>query len=103
MSGKGQALTDLARAELAPALEHLRKGHYVPPFMAVMIPANEAEFVSMPEPMVDIIAGNGDFVVPQRGSQPVWPEMVDKGGRTLRLIVAHPDADEELRVLAREG
>lgn len=68
--------------------------------MAEMISANEAEFVPMPEPMADIIAGNEDFEAPQRGSQPVWLEMMDEGGHTLRLIVARPDADGELWVLA---
>lgn len=100
MTGKGKPATELARDELAPALERLRKGHDVLPFMGDLIPAAEAEFVPMPEGMVDIIAGSCDFRVPEDGSEPVWLELVDESGRMFQLIVARPAADGELWVLA---
>jgi hypothetical protein len=101
MSGKEKAAIDLAREELAPILERLRKGHDVLPFMEAMIPAQETEFVPMPDGMVDIIAACGDFELPKRGGEPVWLELADEDGRTLQLIVARPAADGELWVLAK--
>lgn len=100
MSGKEKAAIDRGREELAPALELLRTGHDVLPFMEVLIPSYQADFVPMPDGMVDIIAACGDFAVPERGSEPVWLEMADENGRTLRLIVARPQEDGELWVLA---
>jgi hypothetical protein len=101
MCGKEKAATGLAREELAPILEQLRKGQDVLPFREVMIPAEETEFVPKPDGMVDIIAACGDFAVPERGSEPVWLELADEDGRTLRLIVARPAADGELWVTAK--
>jgi len=100
MNGKAKAAHDLAREELAPALKRLRSRHDVLPFMTGMIPASKAAFVPMPDPMVDVIAGNSDFRVPVRGGEPVWLEMIDEDGRVFQLIVARPAADGELWVIA---
>ena len=65
-----------------------------------MIPADQGVFVPMPDEMVDIIAASCDFEVPERGSDPVWLEINDDNGRTLRLIIVRPKERGELWVLA---
>jgi hypothetical protein len=100
MTGSGKTSEEVAREELAPALERLRNGHDVLPFMTELIGSSEAEFVPMPESMADVFAGNGDFRAPGRGSDPIWLEIVDEAGQLFQLIVARPDADGELWVVA---
>ncbi len=92
--------TDLAREELTPLLAELRNGHDVLPFMDDLIASSSAEFVPMPEAMMDVFCGNGDFEAPRRGSGITWLEMIDPAGQMFQLVVARPKADGELWMVA---
>ena len=92
-----------AEQELTPVLEQLRRTHDVLPFMDRQISAREAAFRSLPDEMVDLIAGSADFRLPERGGAPVWLQLAADGDRAMELVVARPAADGELWVIAPAG
>ncbi len=89
-----------AEEELAPVLAELRARHDVLPFLEDQIPAGEAAFRRMPDEMVDLVASSPDFRAPPRGGAPVWLQLEAEGDRHAVLIVARPEADGELWVIA---
>lgn len=89
-----------AEEELAPVLAELRSRHDVLPFMDRQIAAADAVFRPLPDEMVDVIAGSPDFRPPAPGSPPVWLQLEGEGGGHAVLIVARPQADGELWVVA---
>lgn len=89
-----------AEEELAPILAELRRTHDVLPFLEQQISADAAVFRRLPDEMVDVLATSPDFQPPARGSEPVWLQL-DAGGRNHAVvIVARPEADGELWVIA---
>ncbi|WP_100867956.1 hypothetical protein [Novosphingobium kunmingense] len=86
--------------ELAPMLAGLRRHHDVLPFLAQMIPASAAEFRRLPDEMVDLLLTSPDFRPIERGGPPVWLQLEAEGDHHAVVIVARPDADGELWVIA---
>ena len=89
-----------AEEELAPALEDLRRANDVLPFLEQQIPCAEAVFRRIPDEMVDVLATSPDFRPPERGAAPVWLQLEGEGGSNAVVIVARPEADGELWVIA---
>lgn len=89
-----------AEEELAPALAELRRAHDVLPFLMEMIPASAAEFRRLPDDMVDLLVTSPDFRPIARGGPPVWLQLEAEGDHHATVIVARPDADGELWVIA---
>jgi|GEM_PF-2020038 len=89
-----------AEEELAPVLAELRRTHDVLPFLEQQIPSAEAVFRRMPDEMVDVLATSPDFRPPERGGAPVWLQLEGEGGSSAIVIVARPEADSELWVVA---
>lgn len=89
-----------AEEELAPALAELTQTHDVLPFLEQQIPAPEAVFRRMPDEMVDVLLSSPDFRPPERGGAPVWLQLEAEGGGHAVVIVARPEADGELWVVA---
>lgn len=92
-----------AEEALAPILARLRSTHDVLPFLERHIPAGGAEFRSMPEEMVELIASSEDFLPPPRCGGPVWIQFESEGTRRVELIIARPSFDGELWVIAPQG
>lgn len=89
-----------AEQELATALAELHRTHDLLPFLEQQIPAAEAVFRRMPDEMVDVLATSPDFRPPERGAGPVWLQLESEGGGHAVVIVARPEADGELWVVA---
>lgn len=89
-----------AEEELAPALAELKRTHDVLPFLMEQIPAANAAFRRMPDEMVDLLATSPDFLPPARGGAPVWLQLEAEGSAGAVVIVARPEADGELWVIA---
>lgn len=89
-----------AEEELAPMLAELRRHHDVLPFLTQMIPAAGAEFRRLPDEMVDLLLTSPDFRPVTCGGPPVWLQLEAEDDHHAVVIVARPDADGELWVIA---
>lgn len=89
-----------AEDELASALADLQRTHDVLPFLGQQIPSSAAAWRRMPDEMVDVLATSPDFRPPKQGDPPVWLQLEAEGGGNAVVIVARPEADGELWLIA---
>ena len=85
--------------ELEPLMAQLRRTHDMLPFLERQLSAGEARFRPLPDEMADLLAASPDFRPPERGSGPVWFQLVAEDNHAAELVLART-SDGELWVIA---
>lgn len=93
-----EALEPVVIAELTAVLSKLIARHDVLPFLTGMHVASEMVFRPLPDDMLALIVGSGDYQPVMAGADPTWLSVFGPDGHA-EMIVYRAKRDEEFYVV----